>query len=130
MTDFVTGITRIVETQEKIVATTAESNLHLQLQTASNEFYLPMLEDAFGTCANSKVNRNNIIAVSLTLADDADPFAVSLLQALEQPTSLKDKGVIDFTIILSAHHQAWKTQKDKPLLNQVSYLTATIFCRL
>ena len=56
VTDFFTGISRIVETQEEIVAATAESNLRRQSQTAGTAFCLPPLEEAFGICANNEAN--------------------------------------------------------------------------
>ena len=79
MTDFVTGITRIVETQEEIVAAAAESNLRRQMQTAGTTFCLPPLEDTFCPCTNNKFNCNDIIAGSFIQPNGADPFAESLL---------------------------------------------------
>ena len=128
MTDYVTVTTKIVETQEEIVAAVAESNLRCQLQTASNIFYLPPLKDAFGTYAINKANFNDVIAGSFTPADDANPFAGSLLQALEQPASLKNKGFIDFTITPSAHPQAWKNQKDKTTVEPSALSNSHYIC--
>ena len=79
MTDFVTGITRIIETQEEIVAAAAKSNLRRQIQTAGTSFCLPPLEDAFGPCVNNEANCNDVIAGSFIPPEDSDPFAVSLL---------------------------------------------------
>ena len=83
MTDFVTGITRIVETQEEIIGAATKSNLRRQTQTAGTAFCLLPLEDAFSPCANNETNCNDVIAGSFIPPEDSDPFAVSLLQALE-----------------------------------------------
>ena len=108
VTDFFTGITRVVETQEEIAAAAAKSNLLWQTQTIGTAFCLPPLEDAFGPCTNKETNCNNIIAGYFIPPEGLDPFAVSLLQALEQPTSLSQKGLIDFTVTPAARSQAWK----------------------
>ena len=100
MIDFVTGITRIIETQEYIVAAAAKSNQRCQTQTAGNNFCLPPLEDAFGSYANNEANCNDVIVDSFILPEGSDPFTVSLLQAREQSTSLSDKGLIGFTVNL------------------------------
>ena len=105
VTDFVTDIIIIVETQEEVMAAAAESDLRHRSQSTGTIFYLLLLEDAFGTCANNKANCNDVIAGSFTLAKDANPFTVSLLQDLEQSASLKDKELNAFTINPSAHHQ-------------------------
>ena len=109
MTDFVTDITTIVETQEEIVAAAAKSYLQRQTQTTGKDFCFSPLEDAFGPCANNEVNCNDVIAGSFIPPEGSDTFTVSLLQALEQPTSLSNKGVIDFSITPTAHSQAWKS---------------------
>ena len=56
VTDFITGITRVVETQECIVAAATKSNLRRQTQTEGTAFCLPPLEDTFGPCANNEAN--------------------------------------------------------------------------
>ena len=76
-------------------------------------FCLPPLEEAFGSCANNEANCHAVIAGTFIPPEGSDPFAVSLLQALEQPTSLSDKGLIDFKVTPEAHSKAWKSQKDK-----------------
>ena len=113
VTDFISGISRIVETQEEIVAAAAESNLRRQSQTAVTAFCLPPLEEAFGSCANNEANCHGVIAGTFNPPEGSDPFAVSLLQALEQPSSLSEKGLIDFTVTPEMHSQAWRSQKDK-----------------
>ena len=80
VTDFITGTTRIVETQEEIVAAAAESNLRRQFQTVVTAFCLPPLEDAFGTCANNEANCHAVLAGTFIPPEGSDPFAVSLLQ--------------------------------------------------
>ena len=61
VTDSITGISRIVETQEEIVAAAAESNLRRQSQTAGTAFCLFPLEDAFGSCANNKGDETHTV---------------------------------------------------------------------
>ena len=113
VTDFITSITRVVETQETIVAATTESNLRRQTQTAGTAFCLFPLEDAFGSCANNEANWHAVIAGTFVPSKGSDPFAVSLLQTLEQPSSLYNKGWIDFMVTPAAHSQAWRSQKVK-----------------
>ena len=91
VTDCITGISRIVETQEEIVAAAAESNLRRQSETAGTASCLPPLEGAFGSCANNEANCHAVIAGTFIPPEGADPFAVSLLQALEQPSSLSPR---------------------------------------
>ena len=80
VTDFITGTTRIVETQEEIVAAAAESNRRRQTQTVGTAFCLPPLEDSFGSCANNEANCHAVIAGTFIPPEGSDPFAVSLLQ--------------------------------------------------
>ena len=107
VTDFITGTTRIVETQEEIVAAATESNLRCQSQTVGTVFYSSPLEDVFGTCANNEANCHTVIAGTFIPLEGTDPFAVSLLQALEQPSSLSEKSLIDFKVTPELHSQAW-----------------------
>ena len=116
VTDFITGTTRVVETQEETIAAAAESNLRRQTQTVGTAFCLPPLEEAFGSCANNEANCHAVIAGTFIPPDGSDPFAVSLLQALEQPSSLSNKGLIDFKVTPELHSQAWKSQKDKTVV--------------
>ena len=74
MTDFVTDITRIVETQEEIVAAVAKSNMRRQTQTTGTAFCLPPLEDAFGPCANNEANCTDVIAGSFIPPEGSDPI--------------------------------------------------------
>ena len=43
---------------------------------------------------------------------DADPFAVSLLETMVQPQSLKDQGPINCIPIPAGNNAAWRKQKD------------------
>ena len=115
VTNFVTGITRIVEveTQEEIVATASKSNLQQLTQTAGTAFCPPPLKGTFGPCVNNGANCNDVITGFFIPPEGLDPFSVSLLQTLGQPTSLSDKGVIDFSITPATHSQAQVSQKDK-----------------
>ena len=109
VTDFITGTTRVVETQEEIVAAAAKSNLRRQTQTVGTAFCLPPLEDAFGACVNNEANCHAVIAGTFIPPEGSDPFVVSLLQALEQPASLSDKGLVDFEVTPKLHLQAWRS---------------------
>ena len=128
MKDFITGITRIVETQEEIVAAAAESNLRRQSQTMGTAFCLPPLEDAFGTCANNEANCHAVIEGIFIPPEGLDPFTVSLLQALEQPSSLSEKGLIDFKVTPEMHSQAWRSQKDKTAVEPSALSNSHYIC--
>ena len=83
------------------------------MQTAGTAFCLPMLVEAFGNCTDNEANCHAVIAGTFTLPVETDPFAEALIQALEQPSTLYDKGWIDFTVTPEEHKQAWRSQKDK-----------------
>ena len=112
ITNFVTGITRTVYTQEEIVVATAESNLRRQSQTASTAFRLPALFDAFGPCPENEANCRGVFDGTFVPHEDADPFAVSLLETMLQPQSLKDRGPINFIPTPADNVEAWSTQND------------------
>ena len=128
VTDFITGTTIIVETQKGIVAAAAESNLRRQSQTVGTAFCLPPLEDAFGTCANNEANCHSVIAGTFIPPEGLDPFAVSLLQALEQPSSLSNKGLIDFKVTPESHSQAWRSQKDTTAVESSALSNSHYIC--
>ena len=113
ITDFVSGTIKTVYTQEEIVAAAAESNLRRQSQTVGTAFRQPALFDAFGRCADNKENCLGVLDGSFVPHQDADPFAVSLLEALVQPQSLTDRGPINLIPTAEEHRDAWNTQKDK-----------------
>ena len=100
VTDFITGTTRVVETQEEIVAAADESNLRRQTQTVETALCLSPLEDAFGSCANNEANCYAVISGTFIPPEGLDPFAVSLLQ---NNSSLSDKGLIDCKVTREAH---------------------------
>ena len=128
VTDFVTGITRVVETQEEIIAAAAESKLRRQTQTEGTTFCLPPLEDAFCSCADNVANYHAVIVGTFVPRAGSDPFAVSLLQALEQPSSLYDKDWIDYSVTPTAHSQAWRSQKDKTTVEPSALSNSHYFC--
>ena len=128
VTNFLTGTTRVVGTQEEIIAAAAESNLHRQTQTVGTAFCLPPLEDAFGSYVNNEANCHSVIAGTFIPPEGSDPFAVSLLQALEQPSSLSDKGLIDFKVTPELHSQAWRSQKDKTAVEPSALSNSHYFC--
>ena len=79
VTEFITGTTRVVETQEEIVAAAAKSNLRRQTQTVKTAFFLPPLEEAFGSCANNEANCHAVIAGTFIPPEGPNPFTASLL---------------------------------------------------
>ena len=81
-TDFITGITKTVYTQEEIVIATAESNQRRQSQTVGTAIRLPALFDAFGPCANNEENCLVVLDGTFIPHPDADPYAVSLLETI------------------------------------------------
>ena len=117
-----------METQEEIVAAAAESNLRRQAHTVGTAFCLPPLEDAFGTCANNEANCHAVIAGTFIPPEGSDPFAVYILQALEQPSSLSEKGLIDFTVSPEMHSQAWRSQKDKTAVEPSALFNSHYIC--
>ena len=95
ITNFITGITRTVYMQEEIVVTAAESNLRCQSQTVGTAFRQPALFYALGPCADNKANCLGVLDGTFVPHKDADPFAVSLLETMVQPQSLKNKGLVN-----------------------------------
>ena len=97
VTDFITGITTTVYTQEEIVIAAAESNLRCQSQTVGTAFREPALFDPFGPCADNEANYPRVLDSTFILHKDADPYAISLLETTVQPNSLQDKSPINCT---------------------------------
>ena len=94
ITDFITGSVTTVYTQEEIVIAAAESNLRRQSQTVDTTFRQPPLMDAFGPCADNEENYLGVLDGSFVSHPNADPYAVSLLEMMVQPQSLRNKGPI------------------------------------
>ena len=94
VSDFITGIVRIVYTQEEIIIDTAESSLQRQSQTVNTAFRQPPLMNAFGPCADNEEYCLNVLDGTFVPHPDADTFAVLLLKTMVQPQSLLDKGPI------------------------------------
>ena len=113
ITDFITGITRTVYTQEEIVAAAAESNLRRQSQTIRTAFRQPSLFDAFGPCTDNQENCLGALDGLLIPHKDADPHAISLLKSIVQPQSLRDRDPINLIPKPVENSDAWHTQKDK-----------------
>ena len=82
ITDFVTGITTTVHTQEEIVAAAVELNLRCQSKTIGTAFRQPALFNASGSCADNGENCLGVLTDSLIHHEDADPRAVSLLESV------------------------------------------------
>ena len=95
ITDFITGTTTTVYTQEEIVIAAAESNLRRQSQMVGTAFREPALFDAFGPYADNEANCLGVLDGTFVPHEDADPYAVSLLETMVQPQSLKDRGPIN-----------------------------------
>ena len=72
----------MVYTQEEIVVVTAESNLGRQSKTVGTDFRQPALFDALGLCADNKENCLGVLDGSFVPHEDADPFAVLLLESM------------------------------------------------
>ena len=60
--------------------------------------------------------------------DDADQFAIALSEAPEQPTSLKDRGQINFIITPTSHYQVCDTQKDKIAVESTALSNSNFKC--
>ena len=84
ITNFITGTTITVYTQEEIVVATVESNLRRQSQTVGTTFRQPALFDAFGPCTDNEANYLGVLEGSFVPHEDADPFVVSLLKTIVQ----------------------------------------------
>ena len=85
ITNFITGITTTVYTQEEIVVAAAKSNLCRQSQMVGTAFRQPALFGAFGPCADNEANCLGVLDGAFVPHEDADPFAVSLLETIMQP---------------------------------------------
>jgi len=112
ITDFITGTTTTVYTQKEIVIAAAESNLRRQSQTVGTAFHEPALFDAFGPCADNEANCLGVLDGTFVSHEDADPYAVSLLETMVQPQSLKDRGPINCIPTPVDNFDAWQPQKD------------------
>ena len=107
VTDFITGSTKTVYTQEKIVIAAAESNRRRQSQTVATAFRLPALFDAFGPCANNEENYLGVLDGTFIPHPDVDPYAVSLLETMMQPQSLREKRPINCISCPKENAEAW-----------------------
>ena len=76
-------------------------------------FRQSVLLDAFGRCADNKEDCLGVLDASFVPHHNANPFAVSHLEALAQPQSLRDRGPINLIPTSDEHRDAWNTQKDK-----------------
>ena len=112
ITDFVTGITRTVYTQEEIVVAATESNLRCQSQTVGTVFRQPALFDDFGPCADNEANYLGVLDGTFIPHEDADHFTVSLLETMVQPQSLKDRGPVNCIPTPADNIEAWRTQNE------------------
>ena len=99
-------------TQEEIVVAAAESNLRRQSKTASTAFRLPALFDAFGPYTDNKDNCLGVLDGTFIPHEDADPFAVSLLETMVQPQSLRDRGLVNCIPIPATNNTALRKQND------------------
>ena len=111
-TEFITGFTMTVYTQEKIFIAAAESNLQRQSQTVGTTLHEPALFDAFGPCADNKENCLGVLDSTFILHADAEPCTIPLLETLVQPQSLQDKGLINYIPTPEENAEARQHQKD------------------
>ena len=112
ITDFITGTTTTLYTQEEIAIAAAESNLRRQSQTVGTAFREPALFNAIRPCADNKANCLGVFDGTFVPHEDANPYAVSLLEMLVQPQSLQDKGPINYIPTPAENAYAWHHQKD------------------
>ena len=91
MIDFVTGITRTVNTWEEFVAGAAKSNLRRQSQTVGSVFWQPALFDVFCPFADNKKNCLVVLNDSFIPHKGVDPFGVALLEVMVQPELFKER---------------------------------------
>ena len=68
--------------------------------------------DDFGPCADNEGNCVGVLDGTIVPHHDADPFAVSLLETMVQPQSLRDKGPINCIPCPEESAAAWHKQKD------------------
>ena len=66
----------------------------------------------FGPCADNEENCLGVLDGTFVLHPDADPFAISLLETMVQPQSLRDKGPICCIPCPKVSAEAWHKQKD------------------
>ena len=71
-------------TQEEIVVAAVESNLRRQSQTVGTAFRQPALFDVFGPSADNEANCLGVFDGTFVPHEDADTFAVSLLETMVQ----------------------------------------------
>ena len=88
VTDFITGITKTVYTQEEIVIAAAEFSRRRQSQTVDTASRLSPLFDAFEPYADNEDNCIGVLDSTFIPHPDADPYAVLLLETMVQPQSL------------------------------------------
>ena len=112
ITDFIKGSVRTIYTQEEIVTAAAESNLRRQSQTVDTAFRQPPLMNDFGPCADNEENCLGVLDGTFVPHPDADPCAVSLLETMVQPQSLRNKGPICCIPCPKESAEAWHRQKD------------------
>ena len=112
ITDFITSTTRTMYKQEEIVVAAAKSNLRCQSKTVDTAFRQPVLFDALGPCADNEENCLGVLDGTFVPHEDADLFAVSLLESMVQPQLLKDKGPINCIPTPATNSEAWMKQKD------------------
>ena len=112
ITDLIAGITTTVYTQEEIGIAVAESNLWCQSHTVGTVYRQPALFDAFGSCANNEANCLGVLDGTLIPHEDADPYAVSLLETMVQPQYLRDKDPISCIPPPEENAETWHHQKD------------------
>ena len=110
--DFNTSTTTTVYTQEEIVIAAAKSNLRRQSQTVVIAFREPALFDAFGPYADNEASCLGVLDGTFVPREDADPYAVLLLETMVQPQSLKDRGPINCIPTPVDNVDAWQPQKD------------------
>ena len=113
ITNFITGITIMVYTQEEIIAAATESNLQRQSQTVGTVFQQPALFGALNLYADNQENYLGVLDGSFIPHEDPDPYVVSLLEFMVQPQSHRDRGPINLILTPVENIDSRKPQKDK-----------------
>ena len=77
------------------VIAAAKSNLRRHIQTVGTAFRELALFDAFGPWVDNEANCLGVLNDTFVPHEDADPYAISLLETMVQPQSLKKRGPIN-----------------------------------
>jgi hypothetical protein len=80
-----TGLQKIVDTQDSLVAAVAKSNLRQQTQTEDTPFRMAPLKDQFGYCRGNHANILLVLEGTYIPPVGTDPYAIEFLRELRMP---------------------------------------------